>query len=134
MTKNGDMSGTVGSSAYKKIVGWTPDTTNYPGSTVLTDGLVAQSTKDSATVVVAIDAGSAWNNLVARLQIMVNGTVVVTGPNSTYTTSGGWSAPLSATALVNIVAGDVVTAAMSASPSGNYLTARGGSGTYVRIT
>ncbi|MDV6275321.1 hypothetical protein R3Q06_17635 [Rhodococcus erythropolis] len=134
MTKNGDMVGQTGSSAYRKIVGWIANTANYPGSSVATDGLVAQSTKPGATITVALDAGSSWNNLTARLRISVNGTVVVTGPDSTYTTSGGWNTPLSATATVNIVAGDVVTVEMSASPSGNYLTARGGAGTYVRIT
>lgn len=134
MTKNGDMVGQTGSSAYRKMVGWIANTSSYPGSTVVSDGLVAQSTKTGATVTVALDAGSSWNNLTARLRISVNGTVVVTGPDSTYTTSGGWNTPLSATATVNIVAGDVVTVEMSASPSGNYLTARGGAGTYVRIT
>lgn len=134
MTKNGDMVGQTGSSAYRKMVGWIANTANYPGSTVVSDGLVAQSTKAGATITAALDAGSSWNNLTARLRISVNGTVVATGPDSTYTTSGGWNTPLSATATVNIVAGDVVTVEMSASPSGNYLTARSGAGTYVRIT
>lgn len=134
MTKNGDMVGQTGSSAYRKMVGWTANTANYPGSTVVSDGLVSQSTKTGATITVAVDAGSSWNNLTARLRISVNGTVVATGPDSRYTTSGGWDTPLSATATVNIVAGDVVTVEMSASPSGNYLTARSGAGTYVRIT
>ncbi|MDV6277604.1 hypothetical protein R3Q06_29360 [Rhodococcus erythropolis] len=134
MTKNGDMVGQTGSSAYRKLVGWTANTANYPGSTVVSDGLVSQSTKTGATITVALDAGSSWNNLTARLRISANGTVVVTGPDSTYTTSGGWNTPLTATATVNIVAGDVVTVEMSASPSGNYLTARTGAGTYVRIT
>lgn len=134
MTKNGNMTGQTGSAAYRKIVGWTADTATYPGSSVSSDGLVAQSTKASAVITAVIDAGSAWNNLTARLQISVNDTVVATGPDARWTTSGGWDVPLSATATVNIAVGDVVTVAMSASPSGNYLTARGGAGTYVRIT
>ncbi|WP_064443995.1 hypothetical protein [Rhodococcus sp. YH3-3] len=134
MTKNGNMAGQTGSAAYRKIVGWVADTGTYPGSSVVADGLVAQSAKASAVITVVIDAGSSWNNLTARLQISVNDTVVVTGPDSRWTTSGGWDVPLSATATVNIAAGDVATVSMSASPSGNYLTARGGAGTYVRIT
>ncbi|MDV6277218.1 hypothetical protein R3Q06_27360 [Rhodococcus erythropolis] len=134
MTKNGNMAGQTGSAAYRKIIGWTADTATYPGSSVVADGLVAQSTKAGAAITAVIDAGSAWNNLTARLQISVNDTVVVTGPDSRWTTSGGWDVPLTATATVNISAGDVVTVAMSASPSGNYLTARSGAGTYVRLT
>ncbi|MDV6278713.1 hypothetical protein R3Q06_35680, partial [Rhodococcus erythropolis] len=102
MTKNGDMVGQTGSSAYRKMVGWIANTANYPGSTVASDGLVAQSTKPGATITVTLDAGSSWNNLTARLRLSVNGTVVGTGPDSTYTTSGGWNTPLSATATVNI--------------------------------
>ena len=128
------IAGQTGSAAYRKIVGWIADTATYPGSSVVADGLVAQSAKAGAALTAVIDASSSWNNLTARLQISVNDSVVTIDPDSRWTTSGGWNVPLSGTDTVNIAVGDVVTVASSASPSGNYPTARGGAGTHVRIT
>lgn len=90
---------------YAVIPNGAADTANYPGSTMSSNGVVAQS---SGTTTLSASAG--WSASLAgqgRIRITVNGTVVVTGalnPSSGTATSGIATAAITQ----SINAGDIV--------------------------
>lgn len=83
----------VTAGAWMLVTGWSADTTNYPGSTIVSNGLDVQGSKASATVNVSLPyTGSFSNAHTAR--ILKNGVVVATGtPVSTNsgTMTASWS-------------------------------------------
>lgn len=130
MTKNGSFS--IPSTSFTKVTAWTADTTNYPGSTVTTDGIVAQGTKSSATIAstcsVTNGGGSAST---VTLKLQVNGVDAVTGSG---TSVGGFATVnVSVSGTVNINSGDIVTVFVEATTTFS-MSINTGTGTFVHIT
>jgi hypothetical protein len=125
MTKNGTF---AIQGSYTKVTSWTADTTNYPGSTVVSDGLVVQSANSSAT----ITANIPWTGsltMTVTVRIKVGATVVATGTGVTGT-SGTSTAVATGQALS---AGDNITVE-AISTQANFGNVTSGTGTYVRVT
>lgn len=91
---------TIAYNTWTKVTGWTADTANYPGTTIVSDGLVAQSAKTGATVSAQVTWAQHTNTVSVRIK--QNGTVIVTGASSTNGTS-------TASVSVNVAAGDNFT-------------------------
>jgi hypothetical protein len=125
MTKNGAF--TIPGS-YTRITSWTADTTNYPGSTVSSDGLVVQGANSSAT----ITANIPWTGsltMTVTVRIKVGATVVATGTGVT-----GTSGTSTAVATGQTVAtGDNVTVEIISNQA-NFGSVTTGTSTYVRVT
>ncbi|MGF0289853.1 hypothetical protein ACQR3X_25570 [Rhodococcus ruber] len=124
MTKSGTQTFTS-AGAWMLVTGWSADTTNYPGSTVVSNGLDVQGAKGAATVSVSLPyTGSFTNAHTAR--ILKNGTVVATGtPVSTAngTMTASWSGA--------VVDTDVFTVEAKLDTYANGSVSAGG---YIRIT
>lgn len=123
MTKNGSQ---ALNSSYATITSWIADTTNYPGSTVSSNGVVAQGTK-TATLTANIPYTGGFSQT-TTVRIQVNGTTVVTGSGN-----GADNGTATATTNTPITAGDVVTVQGTSSGVGT-TTVSSGTSTYVRIT
>ncbi|MFD6398419.1 hypothetical protein [Nocardia sp. NPDC060249] len=117
------------------VAGWAADTGTYPGSTVNTDGIVAQAAKAAATLAASIvftAAGAVTVNVTLRLT--VNGVVVATGTATPVPASS--TATVTVSVVRSIAAGDVVRV----QAMGNQFlavynpTAPVNSASYVRIT
>lgn len=122
MTKSGSDYGLT--TSYTTITTWTADTTNFPGSTVSSNGVVAQGTK-TATVAasLALTGGFSYT---ASVRILVNGGVVATG-------TGTEDTPMTVSTSTAIVTGDIVTVQGTASGIDNPSVATGAN-SWVRIT
>ncbi len=117
--------------SFTTVTGWTADTTNYPGSTVSSNGLVAQASKTGATLAANLPYSGGYaggGNKQARL--LVNGVVVATGPANTSKTSG----TMTVSTTYDIVAGDVVTVQVDTSYGLAEGNVAAGTNTWVRIT
>ncbi|TCK00541.1 hypothetical protein [Nocardia alba] len=117
------------------VAGWAADTGTYPGSTVNTDGIVAQAAKASATLAASIvftAAGAANANVTLRLT--VNGVVVATGTATTVPASS--TATVTVSVVRSIASGDVVRVqALGTQFLAQFNpTAQVNSASYVRIT
>ncbi len=125
MTKNGTF--TIPAS-YTKILSWTADTTNYPGSTVSSDGLVVQGANSSATITANIP-WTASLSMTVTVRIKVNNVVVATGSGATGTSG-------TSTALATgqtVATGDNITVEV-VSTQANFGSVSSGTNTYVRVT
>lgn len=96
MTKNGTF--TLSATAYTQVTGWLADTTNYPGSTLSGDDLVAQAAGTGKT----ISASVLWSNSsgftrTAQMQLKLNGSIIATGPAVSVPNGGSATATVSAT-------------------------------------
>lgn len=104
MNKSGSQSVGANTSTYTQITGWVADTTNYPGSTVSSNGLVIQSTGIAALSAAMVwDASGITGN--ATCKLYKNGSAILTGA-ATPTESSG-TATVSGT--VAVAAGDAIT-------------------------
>ncbi|MEV4156048.1 hypothetical protein AB0J48_23785 [Nocardia salmonicida] len=117
------------------VAGWAADTGTYPGSTVNTDGIVAQAAKAAATLAASIvftAAGAVTVNVTLRLT--VNGVVVATGTATPVPAST--SATVTVSMVRSIAAGDVVRVQAMGNQFLNVYnpTAQVNSASYVRIT
>ncbi|WP_327100079.1 hypothetical protein OIE68_15645 [Nocardia vinacea] len=129
MTKNGTQTTT---SSFADITSWTADTSNYPGSSVSSNALVAQGSKTGATLTANIPfsgGGYAFSGGGTQVRILVNGTVVATG-----TAVAANSGTATCTTTQNITAGDLVKVQILATLYSPQPTVTAGTGTYVRIT
>lgn len=101
MTKNGTQNFTT---SWALLAGWTADTANYPGSTVVSNALQVQGEKADATISVSLPfTGSFTQGHIARIKL--NGVVIATGPSN-----GASSGTMTATASsVMLADGDDVT-------------------------
>jgi hypothetical protein len=125
MTKSGAF--TIPAS-YTKITGWTADTTNYPGSTVSSDGLVVQGANSSATITANIP-WTASLGMTVTVRIKNGTTVIATGTGVT-----GTSGTSTATATgQTVAAGDNITVEII-STQANFGSVTTGTNTYVRVT
>lgn len=123
MTKSGTQSFTT---SWAKLLGWTADTGNYPGSTVVDNSLDVQGAKPNATITVSLPyTGSFTNPHTAR--ILVNGVVVATGA-AVSTQSGTMTATATSVALMDT---DKVSVEVMV---GTYANGSVSDGGYVRIT
>jgi hypothetical protein len=125
MTKNGTFAIQGG---YTKVTSWTADTTNYPGSTVVSDGLVVQAANSSAT----ITANIPWTgslSMTVTVRIKVGATVVATGTGVSGTSGTSTAVATGQT----LSAGDNITVE-AISTQANFGTVTSGTGTYVRVT
>lgn len=123
MTKSGSAQALTGS--YATITTWTADTTNYPGSTVSSNGVVAQGGKSGATVAASLDLTGGFSYS-ASVRILVNGSIVATGSST-----GG--TPMTVSTTTTITSGDVVTVQGISSGVSNPSVATGAN-SWVRIT
>lgn len=124
MTKSGSY-GFSGS--YTTITSWTADTSNYPGSVVSGNGVVAQGSKSGATLTANIPFGGGFSST-TTVRIQVNGVTVVTGSGNSSS-----SGTATASTTYDISNGDVVTVqgqSVGVTPT----TVSSGTDTYVRIT
>lgn len=101
MTKTGTQSITA---SWTTVAGWSPDTTNYPGSTVVSNALQAQGPKTDATITASLPFTGGFS-YPRRVRILVNGVVVATGPEV-----AAMSGTLTATTSpIGVLEGDDVT-------------------------
>ncbi|MFD6105971.1 hypothetical protein ACFWFQ_25250 [Nocardia salmonicida] len=117
------------------VLGWTADTGTYPGSTVNTDGIVAQSAKAAATLAASIVFTAAGAvNVSVTLRLTVNNVVVATGTATPVPAST--SATVTVSVVRSIAAGDVVRVQAMGNQFLNVYnpTAQVNSASYVRIT
>lgn len=125
MTKNGTF---AIQGSYTKVTNWTADTTNYPGSTVASDGLVVQSANSNAT----ITANIPWTgslSMTVTVRIKVGTTVVATGTGVTGTSGTSTAVATGQT----VAAGDNITVE-AISTQANFGSVSSGTNTYVRVT
>jgi hypothetical protein len=125
MTKNGSF--TIPAS-YAKITSWTADTTNYPGSTVVSDGLVVQAANSAATITANIP-WTASLGMTVTVRIKVNTTVVATGTGVTGTSGTSTCVATGQTVAAN----DNITVEI-VSTQANFGSVTTGTNTYVRVT
>ena len=121
---------TITSSA-STVTGWTADTAGYPGSVVLSNGLLAQGSKAGATVSASCLVANSYfisGNVTVYLQ--VNEVTVATSAATPIPASGNATIPVSGTADLTI--GDVVTVQASGGSGSNIKMQPTSS--YVRIT
>ncbi|MEV0028807.1 hypothetical protein [Nocardia sp. NPDC050793] len=104
MNKSGNQPGPNTQNSWVQVINWTADTTNYPGSAVDTNALVAQGAKASATVAasVAWTSGNYPSSIAVRLK--QNSAVIATGTTAN---------PAVANATVAVAAGDRFTVEVS---------------------
>lgn len=97
---------------YTTIPNWTADAA-YPGSTISSDGLVAQGTKAGATIAASCLVANSYflSAYSCTLRLLVNGATAVTGSATSIPASGTGTATASIT--YDIAAGDVLTVQVS---------------------
>ncbi|MCC3333607.1 hypothetical protein [Nocardia abscessus] len=116
------------SNSYAQVNGWVADTTNYPGSTVSSNALLAQGSKGNATVTATCPWTSSLSCTVT-LRLFKNGVQIVQGSGSS-----GTSGTAIATATgVTVAPGDTITL-QAVSTQGSFTSISAGAGTFVRIT
>lgn len=130
MTKSGTQATPSTSQSWAQIASWSPDTTNYPGSTVTSNALISQGAKATATVSasVAWTPGSFGNSIQVRLK--QNGNLLLAGQVTT-------TSPSTVTApSVAIASGDQITVEVCDTAPFVYATATitAGTNTYVHIS
>lgn len=112
--------------SYATLTTWTADTTGYPGSTVSSNGVVAQgSATATLTANIAYTGGFSQTTTV---RIQVNAATVATG-----TGNSADSGTATATTSYAITTGDIVTV-QAISTGIAEPTVTSGATTYVRIT
>ena len=124
MTKNGTF--TIPAS-YTKILSWTADTTNYPGSSVVSDGLVVQGASSSATVTANI-AWTASLSMTVTVRIKNGATVIAMGTGVTGTSGTSTAVAPGQT----VAAGDNITVEVISNQA-NFGSVSSGTNTYVRV-
>ncbi|MEV6358798.1 hypothetical protein [Nocardia asteroides] len=121
--------------SWTNVAAWAADTGAYPGSTINTDGVVAQTAKAAATLSASVVFTAAAAVVVnVTLRLTVNGSVVATGTATAIPASG--SAAVNVSVVRTISAGDIVRVqAMSNTMMSLYNpTAQPNTASYVRIT
>ncbi|MFC9966351.1 hypothetical protein ACFVH4_19150 [Nocardia ignorata] len=130
MTKNGNQALTT---TFAKVLAWTADTSNYPGSSIASDGLVVQSTRTGVTVaanIVMTNASAGATN--GFIQVKVGATVVASaGPISVPGFNG--TATLTCSGPADVLAGDNITLEARIAVA-NSVSVTGGVNSWVRVT
>ncbi|NCL74276.1 hypothetical protein [Rhodococcus sp. YH1] len=118
MTKTGTQNFTT---SWALLTGWTADTANYPGSTVVSNALQVQGGKSGATITASLPyTGSFTNPHTAR--ILLNGSVIATG-----TANSAASGTMTATATdVTLADGDDITVEVMVGTYANGFVSAGG--------
>ncbi|WP_141808256.1 hypothetical protein [Nocardia bhagyanarayanae] len=129
MTKNGThVLGT--SEVWAEVPGWTADTSGFPGSVVVGNGLRCNGSASAATINAALpfSAGTSGSH---QARLMLNGTTVLATGGMVTATSG----TMTVAATVSLNDGDVITvqAWHNIGFQAFRATIGAGSGTYVRI-
>lgn len=128
MTKSGNSAGLP--TTFTKITSWTADTSGYPGSSVVSDGLVVQGPRSGATVAANIVFGNSSGPTSVYIQIKVGTTVVASAGPVAIAAFGTVTA--TASAAVDVALGDNVT--LEARAAGTGVSVTGGVNTWVRVT
>ncbi|WP_446224991.1 hypothetical protein ACTWPB_07695 [Nocardia sp. IBHARD005] len=131
MFKNG-ASATLGTS-FALVTTWTADTGPYPGSSVVSNGLIVQSTRAGAKVscsVVASSAAAGGGTVQVRLKL--GATVLITSGSISVPGFGGTNT-VALNFTTDVVLNDAVTLEALAS-SGSSMTIVTGVNSWVRIT
>jgi hypothetical protein len=115
-------------SSYTTMTGFVADTTNYPGSSVVSNGLIVQTTYATATVTANIPWTSSFSETVT-VRLLQNGTVIATG-TGVAGTSGTSTCTVTG---VSVTASDSITAQIVGTQN-NFGTATAGTNCYVRVT
>ncbi|PXX65380.1 hypothetical protein DFR70_104444 [Nocardia tenerifensis] len=127
MIKNGTQLGPNSTNTWRQLVGWTANTTTYPGSVVTTDALICRGSKANATISASIQWSGYFHNSIS-VRIKKNDVVIATGSEATPAVAG---------ATVSVADGDRITVEISDSSnlnSSQVATVAAGANTYVRIT
>lgn len=118
--------------SYTTVPTWTADTTGYPGSTVSSNGVLAQGGKSSATIAASCAVtNTSGIGTTGTLRLLVNGSVSVTG--SPVSISGLGSGTLTVSGTATVASGDIVTV-QATSADNTVLRITSGATSYVRIT
>lgn len=131
MFKNGDSAGLT--TTFALVPTWTADTTPYPGSSVVSNGLIVQSTRGGVLVAANIlMSNAAAGAVTGTVQIKQGATVIVTSaPVSLGAFGGTGTATCSAT--VDVTAGDSITLEARCS-GGSVVVKSGTANSWVRVT
>lgn len=131
MFKNGDSSNLP--TSFTQVATWTADTGPYPGSTVVSNGLIVQTTRAGVLVAANILMSNASAAAVSGyIQIKQGATVIASaGPVSLGSFGGTGTAICSAT--VDVTAGDSITLEARCS-SGSVVVKSGSANSWVRVT
>ncbi|MEC3955794.1 hypothetical protein VMT65_22365 [Nocardia sp. CDC153] len=133
MTKSGAAWSTTINAQYAQITGWTADTTNYPGSSVSSDGLVASSSKSNANLAASIVfTGGSFSDMNVTLKLAVNGTPVITG--AAKSVPAGSTTTVTVTGNATLNANDKVSVLAVTDSSLQAVTANANSASWVRIS
>jgi hypothetical protein len=121
-------------SGETQITGWAADTANYPGSTVVSDDLIAQTGGNNVTVTANIEfRNAAAGSRTLTLRIYVGGSATPAATSGAVNMSIGATQFISATATGLTVA-DLATVRVTAQPSNlNSILATSNSASYVRV-
>lgn len=125
MTKSGAHTLTT---SYAAVQNWAADTSNYPGSTVSSHGIVVQGSNTNATIAASCPYTSSLGCTVA-LRLFKNGSQVAQGSTTASGTSGTATVSLTGQTVSN---GDVFT--IQAIASNNFGSISAGTSTWVRVT
>lgn len=117
--------------SYGLVTGWLAETATYPGSSVSSNGLVAQAAKVGATCAASLVVTNAANAINCTLRLKLNGTVIATGTATSVTGFGSTTVAVSTTATV--AASDSLTVEALAGFN-SQLTIASNAASYVRIT
>ncbi|MFE6863643.1 hypothetical protein [Nocardia sp. NPDC057668] len=130
MTKSGSYKMTA---SWADVPAWAADTTGFPGSSLVGNGLRVQGNNSNATVTVALPFSGGQAGPTQQARIMINNNFVVNGPQAVSVGSGTLTATASGLSLTD---GDVVTVQVTCAAGFNgwESTVTAGVGTYVRIT
>ncbi|MFE3572554.1 hypothetical protein ACFXON_24410 [Bacillus subtilis] len=131
MTKNGNYNPVP--TSYTTVPAWTANTTTYPGSTVSSDGVVAQGSKSGATLTTRLSiTNTAFGTNTITVKLLVNGVTKVTGTAQTIGSTATQNVDLTGTA--DVANGDIVTVQVFAGTASPVLQVNTGTGSYVTIT
>ncbi|AYF76572.1 hypothetical protein D7D52_25245 [Nocardia yunnanensis] len=118
---------------YSQITGWIPDSTNYPGSSVSSDALLAPSAKANANLSASIVfSGASFTTMNVTLQLAVNNSAVITG--TAKSVPAGSTATVTVSGAATLNANDKVTVLAATDSSLQAATVGTNTASYVRIS
>lgn len=117
---------------YAQVLGWNADTTNYPGSSVVSSDLIAQTAATNATIQVSLEVqNTAFATRLIYMQLKVNGTSVGESPEFSMTSNSTATHAWSVTGLT-IPAGAAIRLEARC-PNANQTRSTGNTASYVRL-
>ncbi len=120
-------------SSFAQIPGWTPDTGPYPGSSVVSNGLIIQNTRGGILVAASIlMANASAASVTGTVQLKHGSTVIATSSAVTLGSFGG-TGTATCSAIVDVAALDAIYLEARCS-SGSVVVKAGSANSWVRAT